>query len=136
MTPRYSILLAKARELVERPDPMTVGIWPRATALLARQALEGALDSLWRSDAPGLDLCSARAQFICLPTYLPNNRDLAERSSYAWFSLSRACHHRLHELPPTSSELLSWITTIEELVVCVESVRSRSSRRRAKQGTQ
>ncbi len=120
MTPRYSVLLSKARELVEQSDPMTVGIWPRATALLARQALEGALDSLWRRRAPGLEFCSARAQFICLPVHLQDNRELAERASYAWFGLSRACHQHSYELPPTSSELLTWIGTIEELIAHVE----------------
>jgi len=119
MTPRYSVLLSKARELVERSDPMTIGIWPRATALLARQALEGALDSFWRRRAPGLEFCSARAQFICLPVHL-QDRDLAESASYAWFGLSRACHQHSYELPPTSSELLTWIGTIQELIARVE----------------
>ena len=92
------------------------------SAILARQALEGALDELWRRCAPGLELCSARAQFICLPSRLPHNRDLGERLSYAWFGLSRACHHRLYELPPTSAELLTWIGTIEAFIVSVEAI--------------
>ena len=53
-------LVSTARDLLERPDSHTAGIWPRATALLARQALESALDDLWRSRAPGVERCSTR----------------------------------------------------------------------------
>jgi hypothetical protein len=38
MTPEE--LLAAARRLIERPDAATAGVWPRAAALLTRQALE------------------------------------------------------------------------------------------------
>jgi nucleoside-diphosphate-sugar epimerase len=43
-----SLVLADARRLLERSDPATAGLWPRATALLARQALELALHRLWQ----------------------------------------------------------------------------------------
>lgn len=89
-------LLATARDMIERVDPMTAGIWPRATALLARQVLESALDDLWRRRAPGLELCSARAQLLCLPAYLRGEEALAERVSYAWAGLSRACHQHAY----------------------------------------
>jgi hypothetical protein len=117
-----SALAAAARGLVERADPMTAGIWPRATALLTRQALEAALDDLWRRRAPGLEACSAKAQFICLPSYLHDDHELAERVSYTWSGLSRACHQHPYELSPTSSELLSWIGTVEQLISRVQSI--------------
>jgi hypothetical protein len=109
-------MLTAARDLLERADPMTAGLWPRATALLTRQAMEAALDALWRRREPGLEFCSGRAQMICLPSYLHDNKDLAGRVSYAWTALSRACHQHPYELSPTSSELLGWIGTVEELV--------------------
>lgn len=115
-------LVKVARDLLERDDPMTAGIWPRATALLARQALEGALEELWRLRAPGLEQCSARAQLLCLPSYLPGDEELAERVSYAWSGLSRACHQHPYELPPTSSELLGWLAAVEQLVARVRSL--------------
>lgn len=115
-------LVAAARDLLERVDPMTAGIWPRATALLTRQALETALDALWSRRAPGLELCSVRAQMLCLPSYLHGDEKLAERVSYTWTALSRACHQHLYELSPTSSELLAWIGTVEQLVAQVRSV--------------
>ena len=111
-----SELVFAARRLVERADPMTAGIWPRATALLTRQALEAALDVLWRRRAPGLEACSARAQLICLPSYLHDDQELAKRVSYTWSGLSRACHQHPYELSPTSPELLNWIGTVEQLI--------------------
>ncbi len=111
-------LVKTARGLLSRPDPRTAGIWPRAAALLARQALEAALDELWRLRAPGLEQCSARAQLLCLPEYLRQG-DLATRVSYAWTGLSRACHHHVYELPPTAAELDRWIGIVEELVTAL-----------------
>ena len=40
-------LLTEATRLVERPGAGTLGLWPRASALLARQALEVALRTYW-----------------------------------------------------------------------------------------
>jgi hypothetical protein len=111
-------LIATARSLLERSDPSTAGIWPRATALLARQALEDALNDLWRRRAPGVERCSARAQLLCLPVYL-QSEVLAERVSYAWAGLSRACHQHAYELAPTSSELQAWIGIVDDLVTAV-----------------
>src|SRR5688500_1355098 len=91
-----------ARNLMERTDAATAGLWPRATALLARQALEEELDEFWRVRAPGLQHCSMKAQLLCLPHYLGHER-LAEQVSYAWAGLSRACHQHPYELPPTSA---------------------------------
>jgi hypothetical protein len=108
-------VVTAARGLLRRRDPKTAGIWPRGAALLARQALEEALDAWWRRRAPGLEQCSTRAQLLCLPDYLRRS-DLAEQIAYAWSGLSRACHHHAYELPPTAAELESWIGTVEVLV--------------------
>jgi hypothetical protein len=116
-------LITTTRDLLERPDPMTAGIWPRASALLARQALEAALDDLWRRRAPGLEKCSMRAQLLCLPLYVPE--ELAERVASTWAGLSRACHQHPYELPPISSELLAWIAIVEELISRVQSIVSK-----------
>jgi hypothetical protein len=67
-------------------------------------------------------MCSARAQLLCLPFYLPDDEELAERVSYTWAGLSRACHQHPYELPPTSSELLAWIATVEQLISRVQSI--------------
>ena len=109
-------VVAAARNLMERTDSATAGLWPRATALLARQAIESALDDFWRVRAPGMEHCSMKAQLLCLPHYL-GDEELAERVSYAWAGLSRACHQHPYELPPTSSELLGWLGVVEQLIV-------------------
>ena len=123
----HAEVVTAARNLIERTDPATAGLWPRATALLARQALEAALDDFWRVRAPGMEHCSMRAQLLCLPDYLQAPKapslqgsghadDLAQRVSYAWAGLSRACHQHPYELSPTSVELLGWLGTVEQLV--------------------
>ena len=48
------------------PRADLVGTWPRASAILGRQALEIALDQLWARAAPGVETASARAQLACL----------------------------------------------------------------------
>jgi hypothetical protein len=115
-------MLIIARDLLERPDPHTAGIWPRASALLARHALEAALDDLWRRRAPGLERCSMRAQLLCLPAYLSTEVDLATRSSFAWTGLSRASHHHVYELPPAAVELSTWIEVVEQLASRLERI--------------
>jgi hypothetical protein len=113
-------LLDVARDLIQRPDPATAGIWPRAGALLARQALESALDEFWRQRAPGLERCSMRAQLLCLPSFLhvDGHDGLAERTTYAWSRLSRACHQHVYELAPTAGELAAWIDIVDEFATC------------------
>jgi hypothetical protein len=107
--------LSLARVMLGRADPTTAGLWPRASALLARQALEAAVRRLW--EHRGLDLhgCSMRVQLICLRTYL-GDVDLAARAGHAWSALSRACHHHPYELAPTAAELQAWLPVVEELI--------------------
>jgi hypothetical protein len=110
-------LLAAARRMLN-PDPYTAGMWPRGAALLTRQAIECALDVLWRQRAPGVERCSMRAQLLCLGHYLRQG-DLAEEVAYAWTGLSRACHHHVYELPPTAAELHGWMEIAQDLVNAV-----------------
>ncbi len=114
MTPEE--LLAAAQQLVERPDAGTVGVWPRAAALLARQALEAAMASLWsgRPQAAGLAESSMRSQLLCLTAYL--DQDAATRATYLAAALSRACHYHSYELAPTAAELTSWLSEAGQLV--------------------
>jgi hypothetical protein len=109
-------LLAAARRLIERPDAATAGVWPRAAALLARQALELALAGLWaaRPAAAGLDGSSMRSQLLCLTAYL--DADTATRAAYLYAALSRACHYHLYELAPTATELTRWINETTDVV--------------------
>ena len=112
-------LLREAGSLLRRGDPATAGLWPRASALLALEALETALFRLWEHRAIDLRGCSMRTQLICLRSYLEDAR-LAARAGHAWSALSRACHHHAYELASTSGELDSWFRVVSELVEWVE----------------
>ena len=111
-------LLRSAEELLRYADPGTAGVWPRAAALLARQALENGLGAFWRARAPSVEGVSTRAQLLCLRHYA--DEEVAERASYAWHALSRACHHHVYELAPTGEELRNWIDDVQAVVGALE----------------
>ena len=109
-------LLAAARELMVRPDAGTVGVWPRTSAFLARQALEQAIAARWKamSETAALANCSMRSQLTCLPFYL--DPDTAGQAAHTWAALSNACHYHRYELAPTAAELTSWIDDVADLL--------------------
>lgn len=107
-------LLDAARTVVERPDPELDGIWPRAAAFLARQALEDAIDRLWERNLPDMRRASRATQLACLG-YATPDRELTDGVRVAWHALSRACHHHQYELAPTAPELHLWIERVERL---------------------
>jgi hypothetical protein len=108
-------VLAMARDLLRKPEARTAGLWPRAAALLARQSLEMALDRFWKATRPGLELCTTRAQLLCLREYW-TDADEAGRIHLAWVALSRACHHHPYELAPTADELERWFAVVDRIV--------------------
>jgi hypothetical protein len=111
-------ILASARQLLDRPDSRTSSVWPRAAALLARQAFELGLDDHWRSRGIALDRLATRPQLICLPSYL-SNRDLAARATHAWSALSRACHHHPYDLAPSVGELRIWLEAVDDALAAM-----------------
>ena len=108
-------LLTQAGSLIDRADPHTSGLWPRASALLGCRAVELAVGRLWARRAVDFHSCSMRVQVICLRLYL-GDPDLAARASHAWSALRRACHHHPYELAPTAGELRSWLSVVDELI--------------------
>jgi hypothetical protein len=114
-------LLTEASRLVERPDAATAGVWPRAAALLARQALEQAMAGLWagRPEADGLSGGTMRSQLLCLTAYV--DEDVATRAAYLSAALSRVCHYHPYELAPTASELTRWLNETADLVALLRS---------------
>lgn len=115
-------LIAVARDLARVDDSRTVGLWPRAAAMLCRQAIEASLEDLWRLRCPGLAQTPARCQLICLPAFL-GDRALAGRVGVCWDGLSRACHLHVYELAPTAEELGGWLACAWELADAVERLR-------------
>jgi hypothetical protein len=105
-------LVSMARQLLDRASPDTAGLWPRAAALLARQALEQGLDDYWSSRQMALESCPTLPQLICLREYLGDDA-LAGEVHHAWNALSRACHQHPYELAPTVGEIGRWIATVE-----------------------
>ncbi len=112
--PTQLVLGTPAAALKSRPT-YGVGRWPRAAALLTRQALESALTVYWTKQAPGVEQASTRAQMLCLGRYL-GDEPLARRAHVAWSSLSRACHHHVYDLAPTREELQAWRDVVVEVV--------------------
>lgn len=120
-------LVAVARLLLARSDrapDLAAGVWPRAAAVLARQALELSLAALWAQR--GLDMAgaSARAQLLCLDEYLSDPHVVAD-ARFAWWALSRACHHHPYELAPTVAEIEGWLSSVEKVVSVIDQAEQR-----------
>jgi hypothetical protein len=109
---RPADLLAVSRSLLERASDETRGLWPRAAALLARQALESTLRDYWSDGRAAMAELPFRQQLICLQR-LFTPRELAADVSHAWAALSRACHHHPYELAPGAGELAGWFEVVE-----------------------
>lgn len=108
-------LLDLARELCAEPPADLEGRWPRAVALLTRQALEVTLDDFWAERAPAVGSSRAwRPKLLCLDGYL-DDHDLGRDVYQTWATLSRACHVHAYELDPTIDELRGWMADVAEL---------------------
>jgi hypothetical protein len=127
MTPEE--LLTAARQIIQRPDAATAGVWPRAAALLGRQALELAIAGLWEvnPEAFGLSDGNMRSQMLCLTAYL--DPGTATRAAYLSAALSRACHYHPYELAPTAAELTRWLNETTRIVSLLQA-RGRGSERK------
>ena len=102
-------LLAEARRMLDESPPGTVSAWPRAAAVLARQALEAAITDLWHAREPSIVGASMRAQLACLRSWVTH--DLAAETAWTWHALSHATHHHAYELDPTREELASLVAS-------------------------
>lgn len=108
-------ILYRASDLLERPTSETVGLWPRATAVLARQALERGLTDVLSAKVDGIHGAPVRAQLLCLRIFLDDTAT-ADEVNLAWWALSRACHHLSYELPPTAAELRVLIDVVDRFL--------------------
>jgi hypothetical protein len=108
-------ILSYANDLLLQPTRLTKGLWPRAAALLTRQALELSLTNFWQRFAYGTQDGNTQSQLISLPFYLNHEPELAKRIRWVWHRLSRACHAHPYEMAPTLGELRSWMSVVERL---------------------
>ena len=112
--PMTSELLHEARSLFDDPPSAQPGLWERAAILLARQALEEALDDFWRARAPDLLHASMRAQLLCLGELMQNAHDAADVDQL-WGALSNACHYSVSQPTPGGAEVHAWLNDTERL---------------------
>jgi hypothetical protein len=119
LTPKQ--LLQHAYGLLEDPPAVFASRWPRAVALLARQALEASLEELWAKRDVKIGWATERTQLLFLPEVMGDRR-LAVDAAVAWSGLSRACHQHPYDLSPTSGELAGWLETVDELGRAVDGV--------------
>ncbi len=100
-------------------DALARGVSIRAAALLARQALEAAVDlrlaALAGVEADG----STRARLLALTHLDP---DAGTEASQLWWSLTRACHQHHYELRPTRAEVGSMVDRAVAWIVRDEAV--------------
>ena len=108
-------ILEQATGLLNHPTAETAGLWPRATAVLARQALEAGLHEALSEKILGIQTAPVRVQLLCLQSYLEDT-ETAHEVNLAWWALSQACHHLSYELPPTAPELEALIDVVRRFV--------------------
>ena len=112
-----SVLGDKARSLLNDPPSAAPDIWERASILLARQALEEALNDFWCA-SQRLDLLnvhSMRAQVLCLRQFLEDDCTAAADFYQLWSTLSDACHFNALYPTPSAQEIHVWLDRTEEL---------------------
>ena len=108
-------LLELARTVAERPTAPLAGVWPRAAAVLGRQALEQALVERGLAGPDADDRVTIRTQLLCLADSLGDPL-LAGDASFAWWSLTRACHHHPYDLPPNGAELARTLDVVARVI--------------------
>ena len=107
-------LLDESRSLLDAPPSPHPGLWERAAILLARQALEEALDDFWRARSPDLLHASMRAQLLCLGPLMNNDHDAA-RITQLWGALSDACHFSAVQPTPAAAQVHAWLNDTQRL---------------------
>lgn len=106
-------LLDLAERVLLGTAVMPKGTRTRASAVLARTALEQVVDSLCAQRGLNVAQASMRVRLACLLTV---SRPLAGRAALAWWGLSRACHQHAYEIAPHYTEVEHLINTVRSLV--------------------
>lgn len=106
-------LVAEARRLMTVTSADSWGRWPRASAMLARLAIEDCID---RIDPELRPVTNASARLMALESLLSEDApELAREVAHTYGSLSRMIHHHAYELPPTAIELTNALDVIDQL---------------------
>ncbi len=113
MTPAQRLDVAEA--LLGRSGEAMAGVWPRACAVLIRQALEGAVKEVLRVRLPGSQAANWRVQFLCLGRAI-GDRGRARELGYAWVRMSAVLHGRGGGLGPSEVQLRGWLEGVRGVV--------------------
>ncbi|SFN48876.1 hypothetical protein SAMN05216207_101548 [Pseudonocardia ammonioxydans] len=115
--------LAVADRILNDPDLVEYGAWPRTCTWLVRLALEHGLDDFWAAHNPAMAAVrSRRAQLLTLS--LTVDPSLGARATELWHTLSRAAHHHAYELAPTGPELRAWHSEVLDVTQHLDTRRS------------
>lgn len=116
----------EARRLIAEDDVATRFAWAPAAVILARQALEGAIDRHYHKfpSTRGIADATWKEKLICLPHYFrkgdAEGRALVERVVWCWVALSTAAHERGLAMTPSASDIAKWLETVEHFVAAVD----------------
>lgn len=112
MTP-HEFLLASRRLMGS--DGESLALWSRASAVLARRAIELKTAEILAKHKPGCQSTRFTVQLLCLIETL-KDRNLAQRVASTWAALSCSLHHNACEMAPVATELLDWIGVVGEFL--------------------
>jgi hypothetical protein len=116
--PSAADLLRDARVVLDRSAAIPVGTWGRAVAVLARQAMERALDDYWAAVDPSMvGVRNTRASFVCLRSHWSDGD--AATAYYSWQLLSRACHYQSYDVEPSAAEVAELLEGAERFVLSI-----------------
>jgi len=113
MTPKERLDVAE--RLLERSGGALVGLWPRACAVLVRQALEGAVDRVLREEVPGSQAANWRVKFLCLGRAIGDERK-ARELAYVWGRLSEVLHRGGGAMGASEVQLRGWVERVRGVV--------------------
>ena len=105
--------VCEARTLLDRPPSTRPGLWARAAILLARQALEDALDDFWRARSPDLLHASMRAQLLCLGALMHSQHDAADVDQL--WACSPTPATLMPATPQSTQEIHVWLDRLRPL---------------------
>lgn len=112
MTRESKILLARARALLDSPDPAAVGSSARLAAFLARQAVEDLIDNRCAA-LGGVKRIDAKMKAkLAIIASLDRSED-GEALIAAWHHLTGFCHQHAYELSPTVAEVREQCLAVE-----------------------
>jgi len=112
VTRESKILLARARALLDSPDPAAVGSSARLAAFLTRQAVEDLIDNRCAALGGVQRIDATMKAKLAIIKSLDRSADGAVLIG-AWHHLTGFCHQHAYELSPTVAEVREQCLAVE-----------------------